>query len=77
MAYGDILGLPAREKDIAIFGAKAMHALFLALVAEGTSVGAITWDIAGIDTPTWRRLAIASTVAAIATAFTFALVRGV
>ena len=76
MAYGDVFGLPGREKDIAIFGAKAMHSLIVALAAEGFAVGAITWDFSGIDNPAWRRLAIALVVAAIATALTFALVRG-
>jgi tetrahydromethanopterin S-methyltransferase subunit D len=75
MAYGDVLGLPGREKDITIFGAKAMRSLFVALAAEGLAVGAITWNIAGIDTPTWRRLAKASIIASVATVFTFALVR--
>jgi hypothetical protein len=76
MAEGDILGLPGREKDIAIFGAKATHALVVALVAEELAVGAIIWDIVRFDTPTWRRLAIASITAAVATALTFAAVRG-
>ena len=76
MAYGDILGLPGYEKGLALFGAKAMHALIAALLTEAMAVAAITWDVTDIEKPTWRRIATALVVAPMVTAFTFAIVRG-
>src|SRR4051794_7423982 len=73
MAYGDVLGLSGRDKDLAVFRAKAMHALIVALVSEALAVGAITWNRAAREGSTLRRLAISLALAIVASASTFAL----
>jgi hypothetical protein len=74
LAYGDVLGLKGREKDIAMFGAKSIRSLFVAVAAEGFAVGAITWDIAGIDAPKWPRLAKTLAVTVLAIVLTLVVV---
>ena len=74
IAYGAVLGLPGYEN--APFGTKALHALIVALTAEGLAVAAITWDVTRIEKPIWRRLVTALVVSVIATSSTFAFVRG-
>jgi hypothetical protein len=76
MAYGGVLGLPSREKDAVVFGAKAFRALIVALAAEGLAVSLVTWDIARVQMAKWVSLAIATGVSAFLTALTFILVRG-
>ena len=74
IAYGAVLGLPGYEN--APFGAKALHALLVALTTEGLAVAAMTWDVTSIEKPIWRRLVTALVVSVISTASTLALVRG-
>jgi hypothetical protein len=76
IAYGSIVGLPGRERDLAAFGAHALVSLAVAVVCEAVAVGIALWMFMPEDGPLWARLCFASLLAGIADLLTFAAVRG-
>jgi hypothetical protein len=76
VAYGSIVGLRGRERDLATFGSRAIRFLGIALCSEGLAVSAISWVLADDGRPPWLRIGIALGVATIADAGTYVVVRG-
>src|SRR5260370_17010182 len=58
IAYGAIVGLRGREKDLADIGSSALRALGLAAFSEGLAIGLASWALFGADRPFWARLCI-------------------
>jgi len=76
IAYGDLVGVSGREKDIIAIGNGAMRALWTAASCEALAVGLITWVVSDPDSSVWLRLIISFGVASFADVCTYALVRG-
>jgi hypothetical protein len=76
IAYGAIVGLRGREKDLAEIGSSALRALGLAALLEGLAIGLASWAFTDDGRPVWARLWIGLASAAIADVSTYVLVRG-
>jgi hypothetical protein len=76
IAYGAIVGLKGRERDLADMGSSALRALGLAALSEGLAIGLASWTLTCADRPVWARLCIGLASAAIADVSTYAVVRG-
>ncbi len=75
IAYGSVYGLPGREEDLAYFGSRASIALATAASSEAIAVGVGTWLLMPFEEK-WLRLLVATALAVVADAATFALIRG-
>ncbi|MGO8794210.1 MAG: hypothetical protein ACLQLC_05255 [Candidatus Sulfotelmatobacter sp.] len=75
IAYGDIVGLPGRERELATLGSRAMRALRIAVVSEALAVATISWVFTDRKA-VWVRLVAAVGLAAAANILTLAAVRG-
>jgi hypothetical protein len=76
IAYGAIVGLKGRERDLADMGSGALRALGLAALSEGLAIALASWTLTRSDRPVWARLFIGLASAAIADVSTYAVVRG-
>ena len=76
IAYGAIVGLRGREKDLAEIGSAALRALGLAALLEGLAIGLVSWAFTDGGRPVWARLCIGLASAAIVDISTYVLVRG-
>ena len=76
MAYGAIVGLKGREKDLADIGSSALRALGLAAFSEGLAIILVSWALTGADRSVWARLCIGLASAAVVDVFTYVVVRG-
>jgi hypothetical protein len=75
IAYGSIVGLPGRERDLATFGSQAIGALKIAIGSEALAIATVSWVFTSHKS-LWVRLFIALGLATIVDGFTFAVVRG-
>jgi hypothetical protein len=69
IAYGAIVGLKGREKDLADMGSSALRAL-------GLAVALASWALIWGDRSIWARLCIGLAVAVMVDVSTYVLVRG-
>jgi uncharacterized membrane protein len=76
IAYGDLVGVKGREKDIASIGSGAMKALWTAASCEGLAVGLIVWAASDPDNSIWIRLASGFGLAIFIDICTYVLIRG-
>jgi hypothetical protein len=66
IAYGDLVGIRGREKDLASIGRDAIRTLWTAAFCEALAVGLVTWGVSDPDSSVWRRLVISFGLAAVA-----------
>ena len=76
IAYGAIVGLKGREKDLADMGSSALRALGLAVFSEGLALALASWALIWGDRSIWARLCIGLAVAVMVDVSTYVLVRG-
>jgi hypothetical protein len=76
VAYGAIVGVRGREKDLAEMGSIGLRALGLAALFQGLAIGLASWAFTGDGRPVWARLCIGLVSAAIADISTYVLMRG-
>jgi hypothetical protein len=58
IAYGAIVGLKGREKDLADMGSSALRALGLAVFSVGLAAALASWALIWGDRSIWARLCI-------------------
>jgi hypothetical protein len=76
IAYGAIVGLKGREKDLADMGSSALRALGLATLSEGLAIGLASWVLIWSDRSVRARLCIGFALAVMVDVSTYVLVRG-
>jgi hypothetical protein len=76
IAYGSLVGLRGRERDLVELGNRAGRGLALAAICEAAAIGICSWALMPLHIPNWARVGVAMFLAAIADLFTFALIRG-
>jgi hypothetical protein len=76
IAYGSLVGVPGRGRDLAELGRGAERALGLAATCEAVAIGIGSWIVIPIRNPKWARLSIAIVLAAIVDLFTLAVIKG-
>jgi hypothetical protein len=77
IAYGDLVGVGGREKDLAEIGRGAMEALSIAGCCEALAIGLLTWLLSDPSTPASVRFVKGLAFAVFANALTYAFVRGI
>jgi hypothetical protein len=75
IAYGSIVGLPGRERDLAVIGSRASSALATAVACEALTVGSVSWLFLPLREPAWARATLAVACALVADLLTFGAVR--
>jgi hypothetical protein len=76
MAYGDVLGLPGRDSDLATYHSRAIGFLLIALCGQGSAVAVVTWMVGLRERPTWVRFCLAVGVAAFSDSCVLLIMRG-
>jgi hypothetical protein len=77
IAYGDLVGVAGREKDIAALGSSVMRAFWTAASCEALAIGLLSWFLTDPSAPGSVRLVKSLVVAAFADVLTYAFVRGI
>jgi hypothetical protein len=75
IAHGAIVGIPGRERDLQQLAHRASLALTTAVSCEALAVGTVSWVLIAKNEPTWIRLCVGCTFAAMADLFTFVVLR--
>jgi len=76
IAYGDLAGVPGRERDLAAIASHARLALKIAASSEALGIAALCWAFTAAFKPTWLRACFALGLACLADVCTLAIVRG-
>ncbi len=76
IAYGDLVGVPGRERDLADLGRNAGRALAFGAICEAVAIGIASWTLVPLDAR-WARMSVAVALAVIADLLTLAVIKGI
>jgi hypothetical protein len=76
IAYGDLFGVPGRERDLAELGRKAEHALAFSATCQAFAIRIASWTLLRLEQK-WARISLAVILALVADLVTLALVKGI
>jgi hypothetical protein len=77
IAYGDLLGVQGREKDLAEIGKHAMRGLLIAGCAEASAIAMVWWRLSDPDASPTRRVVFGLMLAFLVAVGTYLVVRGI